>query len=857
MRRSDLSASRTERAALLRVLRTPVGAAACLLATVLIVVAVIGPWVWGAKAVEVDVASMQQGVSGRHLLGTDALGRDVFARVLVATRLSVGLAALATLLGAAVGVVLGALPSVLPRFAARAVVALIDLLVGFPGLLLALFLAVVFGVGAEGAVLALATALAPGFARLTRVLAASVTGADYVAASRQLGVRGPRLLARHVLPNVAEPLIVTTATAMGGVLLAFAGLSFLGFGVQSPSYDWGQMLNEGLSRIYLDPAAALGPGVAVMVAGVTFTLLGELGAQLTGTARIHRGLPPVRVRPEAAAARAAESSDAVLSVSGLSVTFPSPDGPVTPVRDVDLEVRPGEIVGLVGESGSGKSLTAAAVAQLVPYPGVVTADGMLLAGRDLDTLSGAELRRVLGGSLATVFQDPMTALNPTLRVGRQLAEVREVHRGESRKVALAKAVERIGSVQLDDPERRARQYPAELSGGMRQRVVIAQGLMAGPALILADEPTTALDVTVQRRILDLLRQVRDEDGTAVLLISHDLAVVAEVASRVLVMYAGRVVEELPAADLAGAAAHPYTRALIATVPDLGADRDVPLMSILRLQDLTVRLGAGRRAVTVVDRVSLEVPAGSVVGLVGESGSGKSTLARAVAGLVPCAGGEVTLDGRPLFGRAGRSGDGVGRRGPRPVHLVCQDPNSALDPRMRIGETIGEGVAAGGVRGRAERHAEVRRLLELVRLDPALASALPRHLSGGQRQRAALARGLAARPRVLVADEITSALDVSVQGAVLNLLREIQRELGLSVLFISHNLAVVRYLADSIAVMHAGRLVEVAPTEELIGNPRDPYTRSLLAAVPSLDMGRRDRAAEDRLRHSPAADADLG
>jgi peptide/nickel transport system permease protein len=560
-----------------RFLRTPVGAAATLLAVAFIVLAVIGPAVWGADAARVDVAAMQRGVSAQHWLGTDTLGRDVLARVLVATRTSLSLAALATLLGALGGVVLGSIPSVLPRSAGRAVSALIDLLVAFPGLLLALFLAVVFGVGAKGAVFALAAALAPGFARLTRVLAASVTGSDYVAASRQLGVRPVRLLARHVLPNVAEPLIVNTATAMGGTLLAFAGLSFLGFGVQPPSYDWGEMLNEGLSGIYLDPAAALGPGVAVVLAGVAFTLLGELGAQLTGTARAHQGLRPITARRDEAPGGA--DAHCALSVSGLSITFPTPRGPITPVADVGFDILPGEIVGLVGESGSGKSLTAAAIARLVPYPGTVIADGLRLAGDDLDALPAAELRGVLGRKLAVVFQDPMSALNPALRVGRQLAEVSEVHRGETRKAAWSKAVDRLGAVHIGDPARRARQYPGELSGGMRQRAVIAQGLMAEPALILADEPTTALDVTVQRRILDLLCQVRDERGAAVLLISHDLAVVAEVASRVLVMYAGRVVEELPAAELADASAHPYTRALIDTVPDLTTNRDVPLATI--------------------------------------------------------------------------------------------------------------------------------------------------------------------------------------------------------------------------------------------------------------------------------------
>ncbi|MER5425043.1 dipeptide/oligopeptide/nickel ABC transporter permease/ATP-binding protein [Streptosporangium roseum] len=569
-------------------LRTPAGLAGTTLVALMVILAIVGPPIWGAEAERIDPAVILQGASAAHPLGTDNLGRDILARVLVAGRLSLLLALLATLIGAIGGIVLGALPSVLPRRPARLVTGTVNALVAFPGLLLAMFTAVIAGLGARGAVLGIGAAIAPGFARLTQTLAASVAGADYVSAARMLGVPRRRIMARHVLPNIAEPLILNLTQALGGALLGLAGMSFLGLGVQPPSFDWGRLLFDGFGRIYSTPAVALGPAVAVALAGIGFNLLGDVLAR----AASRTAVPAGKAAPQAASAPGElgePDPEAVLEVRDLTVTFP---GGVTPVRGLSLTVAPGEIVGLVGESGSGKSLTASAIGGLVPYPGEVSAARLRLCGTDLGELPEQERRKLLGTSLAMVFQDPMASLNPALRVGGQLAEVATVHQGASRAEARTRAVDRLGHVHIPEPDRRARQHPHELSGGMRQRAVIAMGLMGTPRLIIADEPTTALDVTVQRQILRLLREVTGETGAATLFISHDIAVVGELCHRVVVMYAGRVVEELPVEKLASGAAHPYTRALVASLPDMDTDRSLPLASIPGRQPSPAELGPG-------------------------------------------------------------------------------------------------------------------------------------------------------------------------------------------------------------------------------------------------------------------------
>jgi peptide/nickel transport system permease protein len=567
------------------VLRTPVGAGAGVLLLAVLLLALFAPIIWSQQASAIDTEHLLEGSSAAHWLGTDNLGRDIFYRVLVASRMSILLALLATSIAVVTGLVLGCAPTLLGRRGGRLATAVVNIAVAFPGLLLALFFAVVFGVGAKGAVLAIGFAGAPSFARLTQTLVAGIAERDFVAAARIAGVGRFRMLLRHILPNIAEPLVVNATIGAGGALLAFAGLSFLGLGVQPPAYDWGRLMGESLNSIYVHPAAALAPGVAVVIAGLAFNLFGEAVAKgfgvpvLKGAAIGLKGSRLPETRPAAAVV-----DDAVLVVEDLHVSFPGVAGPVTPVRGISFTISRGEIVGVVGESGSGKSLTALAVAQLIESPGEVRAAelsflGAPLLGRLAIRSTAAARRRLLGTSFAMVFQDPMTSFNPTKRIGTQLAEGAREHQGLTRRSAMARAIDRLHAVRIPEAERRARQYPHEFSGGMRQRAMIGMGLMGTPALIVADEPTTALDVTVQKQVLQLLETIRTEDDVAVLLISHDITVVAQVCDRVLVMYAGRIVEDLPASDLAAGARHPYTRALLAAVPDLETPLDEPLAVI--------------------------------------------------------------------------------------------------------------------------------------------------------------------------------------------------------------------------------------------------------------------------------------
>ncbi|MEO6510651.1 MAG: dipeptide/oligopeptide/nickel ABC transporter permease/ATP-binding protein [Nocardioides sp.] len=569
-----------------RVLRTPLGLTATVLTLGVVVLAVVAPIVWTDEADAIDTSDFLAGPSGDHWAGTDNLGRDIVFRTLVATRLSLELALAATVIAVVVGLVLGTAAFLLGRRLGRLVNAGINIAVAFPGILLALFFAVVFGVGATGAVLAIGLAGAPAFGRLVQTLVAGVAARDYVSAASVAGVGRLRILVRHVLPNIAEPLVVNATIGAGGALLSFAGLSFLGLGVQQPQYDWGRLLFDGIGLIYVNAAAALVPGGAVLLAGLAFNLFGESVAKGLGVGVI-AGIRGPRTRramvdvaePVLAVAATQRDPDLVLDVRDLAIVFAGPHGPVRPVRGISFAVRRGEALGIVGESGSGKSLTALAVSRLVDEDGSVTASRLELLGHDLRAKDTPALRRMLGTSLAMVFQDPMTSFNPTKRIGRQLAEVGTAHLGMNRRQAMDRAVERLDAVRIVDAAERAHRYPHEFSGGMRQRAMIGMGLMGTPALIVADEPTTALDVTVQQQVLDLLASIRDADDVALMLISHDVTVVGEVCDRVLVMYAGRIVEELPAAELSSAALHPYTRALVAAVPDMETDLDAPLATI--------------------------------------------------------------------------------------------------------------------------------------------------------------------------------------------------------------------------------------------------------------------------------------
>ena len=558
----------------------------------------------------------------------------------------------------------------------------------------------------------------------------------------------------------------------------------------------------------------------------------------------------------------------VLAVEGLTVSF-RVEGAWRPVvRDLSFAIAPQETLAVVGESGSGKSVTALSVMRLLP-PGQSRIEGRVaLDGRALLPLPESEMRRVRGNEIAMIFQEPMTSLNPVLTVGFQVAEALVHHRGLARAVAEAEALRLFERVRIPAARTRFHEYPHRFSGGMRQRVMIAMALACRPRLLIADEPTTALDVTIQAQILELVKMLQEEEGMSVLFITHDMGVVAEIADRVVVMHQGRAVEQGETRGIFAAARAPYTRALLAAVPRLGSmegearplrfpvvdpatgESDTPAPTpetvdaaarpMLEVERLVTRfdirsglLGRVSGRVHAVEDVSFALRRGETLALVGESGCGKSTTGRSILRLVPPSGGRILFEGTDIasLGRAGL----VAMR--RRMQMIFQDPFASLNPRKRVGAALAEPIVVHGLAGRSEASARVAELLRRVGLTPDMADRFPHEFSGGQRQRLCIARALALEPRLIVADEAVSALDVSVKAQVLNLMLDLQAELGLAYLFISHDIAVVERVSHRVAVMYMGEIVEIGPRAAIFGSPRHPYTRRLLAAVPVPDPSR--------------------
>ncbi|MFO7856262.1 MAG: ABC transporter ATP-binding protein [Paracoccaceae bacterium] len=523
---------------------------------------------------------------------------------------------------------------------------------------------------------------------------------------------------------------------------------------------------------------------------------------------------------------------ALLRARGLSVTFPTREGPVRAVRGVDFEIRPGETLALVGESGSGKSVAALSTVGLLPDTAIVEGS-VTYAGREMVGADEAALRRTRGNDVSFVFQEPMTSLNPLHTIEKQLAESLAVHQGLSGAPARARILDLLAKVGIRDPESRLADYPHQLSGGQRQRVMIAMALANGPDLLIADEPTTALDVTIQAQILDLLKRLQAEEGLAMLFITHDLGIVRRIADRVAVMQGGEIVETGATRALFADPRHPYTRKLLAAEPK-GIARPVPrgAETVLHSPGLSVRFpirrGLMRRVVGHVEAVKdapLSVREGETLGVVGESGSGKTTLALALMRLTPSEGPIVFLGGdiSRLKGPAVRP---LRRR----MQMVFQDPYGSLSPRMTVERIVAEGLTVHSVEGAGRPRDAVAAALAEVGLDPAMLDRYPHEFSGGQRQRIAIARALILKPRLLVLDEPTSALDMTVQTQIVELLRDIQDRHGLAYVFISHDLKVVRALAHRMIVMRAGEVVEAGESETVFAAPRSAYTRELLAAA---------------------------
>ncbi|WP_354673366.1 dipeptide ABC transporter ATP-binding protein [Cupriavidus alkaliphilus] len=573
----------------------------------------------------------------------------------------------------------------------------------------------------------------------------------------------------------------------------------------------------------------------------------------------------------------------VVQVDGLTVRFATSERTVEAVRNLSFHVDRGETLAVVGESGSGKSVTSLALMRLVEHGGGKIASGSMALRRrggeviDLARTDNATLRSVRGADVAMIFQEPMTSLNPVFPVGEQIAESIRLHQGKSRAAARAEALRMLELVRIPEARRVLERYPHQLSGGMRQRVMIAMALSCKPALLIADEPTTALDVTIQAEILQLIRGLQAEMQMGVVFITHDMGVVAEVADRVLVMYRGEKVEEGTSDDVFRAPAHPYTRALLSAVPRLGAMRgtDLPakfpllrldraspepavpqdtvapgVAPILRVRDLVTRFdvpgglfGRVTRRVHAVEQVSFDLYPGETLALVGESGCGKSTTGRSLLRLVESQSGTIEFTGQNISKMEGPALQTLRRN----IQFIFQDPFASLDPRVPVGYSIMEPLLVHKVASGKEAEQRVAWLLDKVGLDPSHAARYPHEFSGGQRQRICIARALALNPKVVVADESVSALDVSIQAQIVNLMLDLQRELGIAFLFISHDMAVVERVSHRVAVMYLGQIVEIGPRRAIFENPQHPYTKKLMSAVPIADPARR------HLRREPLND----
>ena len=880
-----------------------------------------------------DLVRINAGPSAAHWLGTDDLGRDILSRLIFGARPPLraafqivgGALVLALPLALVAGFVRGWVDAIVMRA--------MDALFSFPPLVLALTVAALLGPNLNDASIAIAIVFVPSFVRLIRGEVIAVREENYVEAARATGVAPGRLIRTHILPNVASPLIIQVALSLGYAILIDAGLSFLGVGEQPPTASWGLMLTEAYRFIFQSPLTLVFPGLAILLTVLALNLAADglrdaLGRERFGAkarsrdkdSRPARHHEPQLVRDPVhgqAATTGVPSRPELLCVEHLRVEFATRAGWLAVVEDVSFGVLPGQTLGLVGESGSGKTVSALAIMGLLPRRESQIPEGAVhFSGMELTRLSAEKMRRIRGNDIAMIFQEPMTSLNPAYTVGNQIAEQVRAHQSVGRAEAWAQAVDMLDQVGIPDPGRRSHDYPHAFSGGMRQRVMIAMALSCEPKLLIADEPTTALDVTTQAQILELLSSLQEQRQMAMIFVTHDLGVIADIADEVVVMYGGQVVERTAVGDLFDRPHHPYSEALLSSMPQLAApgsalkvipgqvprpDEMVPgcrfgprcdyvidscrtgpvalvpvagsggLARCIRQQDLAlsgvgnlhveqglvtadiaitepllditalrmtfpVRTGPLRRvtgAVKAVDGVDLRVPVGRTLGLVGESGSGKSTLARLILRLVDPTDGSIVLDGHDLTELGGRQL----RHTRRSMQIVFQDPYSSLDPRMRVNEIVGEPLAIyDGLTGSA-RDDRVAELLEQVGLGRYALYRRPHEFSGGQRQRIAIARALAPGPRLLVCDEPVSALDVSTQSQVINLLTDLQDRLGLAFLFIAHDLSVVRHISDRIAVMYLGRIVEEGDAEEVYLRPRHPYTEALLSAIPIPDVHR--------------------
>ena len=788
--------------------------------------------------------------SPAHWFGVTPKGQDVLAMTLWGARSSLAVGLGAGLLATLVALVVALASAYLGRAVDGLLSVATNVFLLLPGLPLLVVLAAYMPPGWGSTLIVLIVTGWAGAARVLRSQAMSLRGTDFVEAAVVSGERPVRIMAGEMLPNMASVVMSTLLGCVNSAIGAQAGLEFLGLG-RSDSVSWGTNLYWAAT----DGALMTGrwwtfvpSGLAIALVAYALALInaGVDEATNPGLRRAASGAPG-RQRPPTPAAEPDSSNGAVpepvLRIEDLSVEYDAGDrssggGCVIGVDRFSLAVGRDEMMGLAGPSGCGKTTVAAAIMRLLGPAARITSGRVLVGGRNVLALEAGELRRLRWREIAIVPQAAMNALNPVMTIGEQIADVLTTHDGLRRRTARERAAELLESVGI--PPGRLRAYPHQLSGGQRQRVVIAMALALRPRLLVLDEPTTALDVVVQREIMELVLDLKARLSFSVLLITHDLSLMAGVCDRIGVMEAGRLVEEGPARRILTSPDHPATQALVSGLPLRPGRRKKTLAEpILEVEGLRKDFPVGgllsRRTIRALDGVDLTLHRGEILALVGRTGSGKSTLARVIARLEAPASGRLLLEGRDVLAEEPRR---ASRSYRRRVQMVFQDPFASLNPAHTVGHTLGRALAVHrGAVDRADIAAEAAELLDAVGLEPELLGARPHELSGGQRQRVAIARALARDPEVLVADEPTSMLDAPLRAGILDLLLRLRRERDLSILYITHDLTSARYLADTTVVLQAGRLVETGPTAELMEHPVHPCTRLLLSAIPVWSASR--------------------
>ena len=917
----------------------------------------LGPLFYHTDQVHVNLANENLAPGPGHPLGTDQNGYDILGRLMAGGQISLEVGLAAALLATVVGTLWGAIAGYFGGVTDSIMMRIVDALLAIPTLFLALVVVAIWPPTETELILVIALTSWLTTSRLIRGEALSLRVRDYVQAMRVMGGGSARAVFRHIAPNAIGTIIVNATFQVADAILLIVALSYLGLGIRPPQTDWGGMLSAGLNSVYDGYWWQIFPaGIAIILVVIAINFIGDA----------LRDAFEVRLQQRLSSLLGGVFLLApLLSIDDLRTEIRLRHGVVHAIDGVSLTVNPGECLGIVGESGSGKTMTALSIMRLLPGGGSVVGGTISVDGVDVTSLSESGMEDVRGNLIGMIFQDPLTSLNPTMAIGEQIAESVRLHRGASKAAALSRAVEVLGLVGMPKPAERISNYPHQLSGGMRQRVMIAMALACEPKLLIADEPTTALDVTIQKQILELIDSLRQRLSMAVILVTHDLGVIAGRADRVAVMYAGRIVESAPTPVLFARPRHPYTEALFEALPEKAADgssikrlynipgqppdltspppgckfaprcryaqdscrasepaltdaggahlfrcffpvgsaqeardpgtpfvsvpperpevpgtpaaelaasgvaagsasaaaaaglaagsaaggaaaeeaaggpavasADGALLSVSHLvKNFTVTAGAVLQRkvgqVSAVADVSFGIPAGSTFGLVGESGCGKTTVGRLIVGLEKPSGGSIVLGGRDLASLSKRQR----RRQARAVQLMFQDSYASMDPRMRVGTILREPLVIQRDGSRASQARRVNAMLDEVGLPAVAAERYPHEFSGGQRQRLGLARALMLRPSMIVADEPVSALDVSIQAQILNLMLDLQRDYGLTYLFISHDLSVVRYMSDTIGVMYLGKLVEVGPAADVYAAPVHPYTRGLIDTVPVAD-----------------------